>query len=157
MKTRIIETKFWKDPYIISLSVEERLLFLYLLTNERVNIIHCYEITDREIMFDTGLQGGLLGASRGKFEKDKKMCFYKNYVYLLNAEKYENFSGVLSEKGKVRLLQQFSPDVLKWYQSISPLEAPLKGTISNKQEIISKKQEIGKREFDEKRQVYIET
>ena len=140
MKTRIIETKFWKDPYIITLTVEERLLYLYFLTNERVNIIQCYEITDREISFDTGLQGGLIGASKKKFAVDKKIAFSKNYVYLLNAYRYENYTGELAIKGKIKLLNQLPKDILEWYKTITPLQGGLKGTITinNKQEAISK-------------------
>jgi hypothetical protein len=142
MKTRIIETKFWKDSYVSDLSIEERLLFLYFLTNEKVNILHCYEITNREIEFDTGLEGGLIGASKTKFQGDKKIAFNGNYVCLLNAYKYENFTGELADKGKVRLLNQLPKDIQEWYKSIYPLEAPLKETINNKQETISNKQEI---------------
>lgn len=118
MKTRIVETKFWKDPYVADLLPKEKLLFLFFLTSERVNIIHCYEITDREITFDTGIDTPIIEDTKKKFAKDGKFAFYKNYVCLINAWKYENYTGTKNEPAKERLIQQLGEDVAKWYRGI---------------------------------------
>lgn len=118
MKNRLIETKFWKDSYIVTLTVEERLLYLYLLTNERVNIIHCYEITEREILFDTGIDRGILQKAKEKFQQDGKITFYKEYVFLNNSDKYESYTGELNEKAKLKLQKQMPVDVYEWYRGI---------------------------------------
>lgn len=34
-KQRIIQTKFWSDPYIQGLLIEEKILYFYLFTNEQ--------------------------------------------------------------------------------------------------------------------------
>lgn len=152
MKTRIVETKFWKDPYIVTLSVEERLLYLYLLTNERVNIIHCYEITEREIAFDTGIDGGIIRATKEKLEKDKKMAFNKNFVCLLNAYRYESYTGEKNERAKLILLRNTPEDVVEWYRGIyRGIHTPSIGAISHKSEIInhkSKTEELKKKAHD---------
>ena len=88
MKTRIVETKFWKDEYVVSLTIEQRLLYVYFLTNERVNIIHCYEITDREIEFDTGIDRGIIQTTKKKLNADGKIGVNGNYICLLNAWRY---------------------------------------------------------------------
>ena len=142
MKTRLLETKFWKDTYIVGLTIEQRLLYIYFITNERVNIIHCYEITDREIQFDTGIDRGIITPSKTRFQKDGKFSFYKDYVFLLNACKYESYVGEKNDNAKLKLYKQMPPDVLDWYRGIY---TPLIGTISqyqyqnHKSEIINQK------------------
>ena len=51
-KQRIIQTKFWSDPYIQELPTPTKLLYLYLLTNEHTTIAGVYEITERTIVFE---------------------------------------------------------------------------------------------------------
>ena len=118
VKTRIVETKFWKDSYVISLTSQERMIYLYFLTTERVNIIHCYEITDREIAFDTGIDTPIIIEAKKKFEKDGKLAFCKNYVCLLNAYKYESYTGSKNEEAKNRLIIQLGDEVASWYRGI---------------------------------------
>lgn len=140
MKTRIIETKFWKDPYVVDLTSQERLLFLYFLTTEHVNIIHCYEITDREIEFDTGIDRGIIEVSKKKFDGDKKIAFLDNYVCLINAWKYESYTGELNNRAKIKLIKQMPINIQEWYRGI--YRGIAIGSISNKSEIISNKSEI---------------
>ena len=143
MKTRIVETKFWKDEYIVGLTVEQRLLYLYFITNERVNIIHCYEITDREIEFDTGIDRGIIQSAKTKFNKDGKIGVKGNYICLLNAWRYESYTGEKNENAKVKLLKQLPLIVAEWYRGIyRGIDTPLIGSISHKSEIISHKSEI---------------
>ena len=139
MKTRLLETKFWKDAYIVELTIEQRLLYIYLLTNERVNIIHCYEISDREILFDTGIDRGILTPSKTQFQKDGKFSFYKDYVFLINACKYESYIGEKNDNAKLKLYKQMPSDVFDWYRGIY---TPLIGSISHKSEIIDHKSEV---------------
>jgi hypothetical protein len=139
MKTRIIETKFWKDAYVAELSPIEKLLYLYFLTTERVNIIHCYEITDREISFDTGIDTPIIRVTKAKLAKDGKIAVYKDFVCLLNAYKYETYRGPQNEEAKKKLIIQLGENVAKWYRGIY---TPLIGTINNKSEIINNNTEV---------------
>ena len=36
MKTRIVHTKIWQDDYFVNLSFQEKVLFLYLISNEYI-------------------------------------------------------------------------------------------------------------------------
>ena len=139
MKTRIVETKFWKDSYVVNLSPQEKLIYLYLLTTERVNIIHCYEITDREISFDTGIDTPIVEATKKKLEKDGKIALNKGFVCLVNAWKYESYNGPQNEKAKDRLIYQLGDRIAAWYRGIyTPLIPP----ISHKSKDISNKSYI---------------
>lgn len=168
MKNRLIETKFWKDSYIVELSTEERLLYLYLLTNERVNIIHCYEITEREVLFDTGIDRGIYTHCKERFQKDGKFTFYKEYIYINNAGKYETYTGDLNEKAKLKLQKQMPKNVFEWYRGIyrgidtgiytTPIPLKIR---DQRSEIKEQRSEIIKTGenlfFDEDRKVYIKT
>jgi len=54
-KTRYIKTDFWSDSYIETLDPTEKLLFIYLFTNDRLDLCGIYEITLRKISFETGI------------------------------------------------------------------------------------------------------
>jgi hypothetical protein len=51
---RKIHVQFWSDAFIQTLTPEKKFFFLYLLTNERTRQCGIYEITFRQISFDTG-------------------------------------------------------------------------------------------------------
>lgn len=148
MKTRIIHTKIWEDGFFSELSTDEKLIFIYLLTNERINIIHCYECTDRQIMFDTGIDAATLEHAKEKFAKQDKILFKDNYVFLKNAHKYEEFSGDKNELAKDKLIKQLNPLIKEWFSSVSgvSLDTPIKGvyipSINKKSKIRNKKLEI---------------
>lgn len=164
MKTRILHTKFFKDPYVGRLTVFTKLYYLYLLLNEKVNIIHCYELTEREVLFDTGIPVEEIIKSKAELQDSGKVLFYKDYIFLVNARKYETYSGELNEKAKEKLISEMSCDVQEWYRGIDRgieefndpfkfinqqseggihrgIYTPQIGTISNNTEIINNKGE----------------
>lgn len=51
---RKIHTKFWSDPFVESLTPEKKYFYLYLLTNEKTKQCGIYEITIRQMSYDTG-------------------------------------------------------------------------------------------------------
>lgn len=161
MKTRIIHTKFWKDTFVSDLNPSEKLIFLYLLTNDRVNIIHCYECADREILFDTGVTKDALESAKAKLSDSGKAHFFQDYVFLSNAGKYDQYRGELSDKGRQTQEREMCPEVFSWYKAnleggLKPpcdtLEGDQKGTINNKQEIINNNTEtIRSKKIEEKK------
>ena len=52
---RKIQTPFWSDPFIQDLDNEQRLFYLYLLTNEKTKQCGIYEISKRQISFNLGI------------------------------------------------------------------------------------------------------
>jgi len=92
MKTRIIHTRIWKDSYVRSLLPHEKLVFIYLLTNEDVELTGAYEMMPEVVAFDLGLDVEQVKQSMGRFMQDKKICFVGNYVVLINHLKYQDYS-----------------------------------------------------------------
>lgn len=146
MMSRILYTKIWKDEFVAELNPTEKLLFIYFITNERVNIIHCYEVSDREIAFDTGMDRGIITRAKEKFQQAQKISFYKNYVLLRNADKYESYKGEKNELAKDKLESFMSQDVLDWYNNVLDrgIDTPLMGSINHKSEIINQNKGVVK-------------
>ena len=151
MKTRIIHTKIWTDGFFLDLSSEEKLLLVYLLTNQYVNIIHLYECPTRIISFETGLSIVLIEKIKIKFEKAKKIYFYNNYIYLKNADKYERFTGEDNEIAKNKLYTQLSRDALDWYNKLldTPVDTPPTPSIIHNSEYITHNKNGGKNKMNE--------
>lgn len=51
---RKIHTQFWGDTFVQTLSPERKYFYLYLLTNEKTKQCGIYEISTRQISYDTG-------------------------------------------------------------------------------------------------------
>ena len=51
---RKIHTSFWSDSFISDLDKDKKLFYLYLLTNDRTKQCGIYEITKKQISYDTG-------------------------------------------------------------------------------------------------------
>ena len=51
---RKVHVSFWKDEFIESLTTEQKYFYLYLMTNDRTKQCGIYEITVKQISYDTG-------------------------------------------------------------------------------------------------------
>ena len=51
---RKVHTSFWSDPFIQDLTIEQRYFYLYILTNEQTKQCGIYEVSKKQISFDTG-------------------------------------------------------------------------------------------------------
>lgn len=98
-KQRYINTKFWSDNYIVKLDPIEKLLFLYLMTNEKTNIAGLYELPAKIMSFETGIESTLLEAMLLRFERDDKIFFYNGWVFLKNFLKHQNVTSAQVQKG----------------------------------------------------------
>jgi len=83
-RNRVVNTKFWSDNYVSELDPVEKLLFLYLITNEKTNIAGIYEIPLKIIAVETGIEKEMIQKILKRFEKDKKVYYKHGYVFLVN-------------------------------------------------------------------------
>ena len=88
----MIDTRFWDDNYIITLSPVEKLLFLYLITNPLTLICGVYEIAIRRIVFDTGISESEVLEKLEKFGRDGKIYYLSGWVYIKNFTKHQTTS-----------------------------------------------------------------
>ncbi len=144
MQTRIIYTEIWQDDFFSNLIPDEKLLFLYFLTNDSVNIIHLYRCNLARVKADTGIDTHIILKATAHFEKAKKMFFKDGYIFLKNAHKFERYVGEKNEIAKAKLFSRLSKSIIDWYNNLSdtPIDTPtMIGTINHKSEIINPKEE----------------
>lgn len=98
-KNRFINTKFWSDSWVIELDPVEKLLLLYLLTNEHTNIAGIYELPIRIMAFETGIDKEMILKVFERFEKLDKVHYIDNWVYIVNFVKHQHARG--SSKVKI--------------------------------------------------------
>ncbi len=127
MIARLLYTKIWKDSFFAGLDPLEKLLFIYYIANEKVNTIHLYESADRETMFDTGVTPQQLERAKNKFQAAGKLHFFKDFVFIANASRYQTFTGEKNEEAKQKLLRQIPTEVLNWFYNLNdtPIHTPI--------------------------------
>lgn len=118
-KQRVVNTKFWDDTYVLKLDPVEKLLFLYFLTNPLTNISGIYEISMQRITFDTGIEKEKVLKIFQKFEKDKKMVYKNDFVYIINFIKNQISSPSVKE-GILREISMVSPTILHDFDTLCP-------------------------------------
>ena len=110
-KQRYINTRFWSDGWIQNIDPIEKLLFLYLLTNERTNIAGVYELPLKIMAVETGIDIKVLSKIFQKFKKDKKIEFYNGWIIIINFIKHQAINPKI-EKGIAYFIQNEIPDYI---------------------------------------------
>jgi len=91
MITRVVQTKFWEDNWVIGLTHKEKLAFLYFITNPRVNLSGVYQLPDKFIINDLDLTQSELVEIKNSFTKADKIHFIDGFIVIRNSRKYNNF------------------------------------------------------------------
>jgi len=122
MATRYIQTKFWDDGYIKNLNSNEKLIFIYLLTNPLTNIAGIYEISLERIYFDTKIKTDIVEKCFARFQQDKKIMYIEGTVFVINWQKHQSKSEKIEQgikrtllECKQSILQQFIDTLYIWY------------------------------------------
>ena len=98
-KNRYINTKFWSDTYISNLDPVEKLLFLYLITNEHTNISGIYELPIKYMSIETGIEKEMIQKVLSRFTKDKKVLYAEGWVCVANFPKHQDLENENIKKG----------------------------------------------------------
>jgi hypothetical protein len=91
---RTVHTTFWTDPFVESLNKDQKLFYLYILTNSKVHLSGIYEITKKLMAYETGFTLVEI-QSLIKFFSDNNKMYYSeetNEVAISNWAKY-NVNG----------------------------------------------------------------
>lgn len=142
MKTRLLYTEIWQDDFFSALNPSEKLLYVYYLTNDSVNIIHLYRCLPSRVSADTGIDTPIVIAAQQKFEQAGKIFFKNGYVYLKNAHRFESYVGEKNEVAKDKLFSRLSDEIIDWYNKITDRgidRGTMIGTRNKKSETLNKK------------------
>jgi len=113
MKTRIIQTRFWKDDFISKLNVEAKLVFLYLITNESIGLTGIYEEPIPYIAFHCGLNNKKV--EKALDDLKDKIVYFKGWIVVKNAIKYNNYASNSKQRKAYMKEYEKIPDALKRY------------------------------------------
>lgn len=91
-RLRSVSTAFWSDPFIEELTPIEKLLFLYLITNEKTNMLGVYEASNKKISFETGIELEMVSKCLERFESLGKVKRVGNWIILVNFLKHQSFN-----------------------------------------------------------------
>jgi hypothetical protein len=81
---RSIKTRIWSDPWIEKLSPDQKLVWIYLLTNRDTNMLGIYEITPGRISYETGIALVKIEKILEDFERVRKAFYWFGMVILPN-------------------------------------------------------------------------
>lgn len=98
---RKVHVTFWSDSFVQDLTPEQKFFYLYLLTNDKATIAGVYEITLRQISYQTGYNIETVEKLVGFFTEKGKIMFSRdtNEIAIKNWGKYNG-----SDSPKVRTL-----------------------------------------------------
>lgn len=123
---RNIFTRMWNDKWFMSLKTDEKLLFIYLFSNERSSVCGMYELPFRTIVFETGISKNRVSEILNKLQEDKKVYYFDGVVWVVNFKKYNNSGN--SVKIKIRIMKDIdmTPDgeVKKMYCAVNKIPYP---------------------------------
>jgi hypothetical protein len=85
---RQIHTHIWKDGWFLDLSADDKLLFIYLFSNERTSVAGIYELAPRVMAFETGLEQAAITKALQRFSQAGKVHYANGILWIVNMRKY---------------------------------------------------------------------
>lgn len=103
-KKKMVDTKYWTDTFVLTLTPNEKLLFLYFLTNDKATLCGIYECPVPLISFETKVDEQDIWKAFEKFEG--KVHYLDGWIYVRNMARYHADNekiqiGIENEKKKV--------------------------------------------------------
>lgn len=106
---RYINTSLWSDTYIRTLKTNEKLIWIYLLTNPATNIAGIYEINLDQVALDTKIGGKTVEKVFIKLQHDGKIFYKDGWIVIKNWTKHQKINP------SVRLgINRVINDIPKW-------------------------------------------
>ena len=106
----MIRDSFWTDTYIEKLTPDEKLLFIYLLTNPLCNVAGVYEIRAKRIGFETGYDVEVVETILKRFERDKKILRFEDWIVIVNHIKNQSLNPSIIQ-GCERIFNELPQDI----------------------------------------------
>ena len=94
---RKIHTSFWSNPFTQDLTPEQKYFYLYLITNDKTKQCGIYEITKRQMCYDTGYNIDTVSKLLEYFISSKKI-WYNPETNELAIKNWAKYNGSTSPK-----------------------------------------------------------
>lgn len=83
-KSRYVKDSMRSDNWFTDLTVSEKLLFTYLLSNDKVGLCGVYELPIKKIQWETGIDSWTITKAFERFESVWKVCYRDWRVMIVN-------------------------------------------------------------------------
>lgn len=111
-KKRYFDTNFWSDTWVDTLSHDEKLFFIYLITNDRTTIAGVYEVPLKRMAFETDFNKTQITTM---FERMKnKVRYIDGWVVLRNSIKSQNYKNEKIRLGIKSILESCPVQLLQF-------------------------------------------
>ena len=90
---RQIHVSIWKDEWFLDLEPDQKLLFIYLFSNDLTSLSGIYKIAKKVIAFETGLELKYVIDTLSKFEKDGRVYYRDGMVWVKHLRKYHSYTS----------------------------------------------------------------
>lgn len=98
---------FWTDPKVTdSFSPEDKYFYLYLMTNPHTNLCGCYEISERQIEYETGYAKKVIDKLIQRMCIIHRVIDYSKDTKEVLIVKWHKYNWTKSEKFRVPLLKE---------------------------------------------------
>lgn len=155
MKSRLFFCDYWEDMEESSVSPNARYLGAYLWTSQRANLIGLFAMTEAYIALGTGLSEESIAIAKAELETLRKVHFYKNWIYLPNAQRICGYTSKDKHDGAAQKeISRVPAETLEHFRSLGydiPYRYTTDSPINHKQETRkeNKEQEKPKETTDE--------
>ena len=85
---RQIHVSIWKDSWFLDLQPDEKLLFIYLFSNESTSLSGMYRLSPKVICFETGITQARLSEILAMFEAAGKVYHEGDVIWMVNMRKF---------------------------------------------------------------------
>jgi hypothetical protein len=85
---RQIHVSIWKDEWFLDLEPQEKLLFIYLFSNESTSLSGLYKLPLKVIAFETCLNIEFIKTALNKFESSGKAYYKDGMIWIVNMRIY---------------------------------------------------------------------
>lgn len=116
-KQRIIRDEIWRDSWFYNLTPEQKVVWVYLLTNPDANVAGLYKLNTTVASTEVGLSKEALEGALSTFEGDKKIARYHDWLFLINFYKHQSKSPKITA-GIKRILSEVPIDVIQYVYGI---------------------------------------
>ena len=142
MKARQIQARFWDDDFVQNATWQSRFVFIYLCTCLPINMSGIFQLTDKKIIFETGLSEEDFQIAKEELSENKKVLFYQGWVLVVNT--FKNCKVWKSESNWDAWAEEWSK-VSKEVRDHFNTDVGIDVYSNQKQEIENLKQEAGKK------------
>lgn len=136
-KYRAIQDAFWNDIMIVELEPDEKLVYLWLMTNRHLDICGCYQVSHKTIEYETGIPWSRGREIFRKFEEMERLLYSeqnrevlllkwkKNNEGFFKSENHKSVNSIRTGVDRIKT-PEFKNIILQWLgDDIPPVLPPI--------------------------------